>query len=237
MNNRLPETELANWSFLPVDQKKAAALAFAAPKRIGGSYEPFRHVFSDAVSQQAPLFGFDQPRASPWTSIEGKLRRLCRRSDELLTMNLAVARATHEFATASHLFAVPVEVTALGFGVGHLYQYGLPLMIRYPSRVAIVFLDLRRSNNLNSRGIEWVNAALFERFQAAYPDYQDAEREIWRYSSRDDRAIRVISLGQPIITFEQMAQDARETYDIYNTISRSSVHVRKDAAGQYAMRL
>ena len=33
MSNRLPETELANWSFLPAAQKRVAIEAFVRPKQ------------------------------------------------------------------------------------------------------------------------------------------------------------------------------------------------------------
>lgn len=54
MSSRLPETDLANWSFLAPEYKRRALTAFEGPKIIKGSYEPFRTVFPDAVNQQFP---------------------------------------------------------------------------------------------------------------------------------------------------------------------------------------
>jgi hypothetical protein len=45
MSNRLPETELANWSFLAPVDKRFELEKFELPKKIIGSYEPFRRVF------------------------------------------------------------------------------------------------------------------------------------------------------------------------------------------------
>ena len=56
MSSRLPETEIANWAFLSTSDKMKALEKHVQPKKIPGSYEPFRQVFGDVVNKQLPLF-------------------------------------------------------------------------------------------------------------------------------------------------------------------------------------
>ena len=88
MSNRLPETELANWSFLPAAQKRVVIEAFVRPKQIKGSYEPFRRVFPDAVNQQFPLFG-DQLQESRWGAIETRLVQACKGDEDKIKTRLS----------------------------------------------------------------------------------------------------------------------------------------------------
>ncbi len=218
MSSRLPETELANWAFLSPLNKRKALEKHVRPKQILGTYEPFRIVLSDAVNKQLPLFsGFEQP-VTPWPEIERRINAQCRRDADTLKMNLEIAKATHDYAEREKITALPVDVTSLAFGVGHLYQFGLPLLMRYPDRVAAVFLDLRRSNGLSIDGRDWVFAALHERFRTAYPDLASIDLEIWRYRPDASRTIVPISCQKVVIGFDDLVADARETYSIYGSV-------------------
>jgi hypothetical protein len=218
MSGRLPETELANWAFLaPVDKRRAIE-RHLQPKRIIGSYEPFRLVLADAVNKQLPLFGGVEQPVTPWPEIEKRIHARCRRDPDSLKMNLEIAKATHDFAEREKITALPIDVTSIAFGVGHLYEFGLPLLMRYPDRIAAVFLDLRRSGGLTPDGRAWVFSAMHERFRAAYPDLSAIGLEIWRYRADSKRTITISPCNEITFSFSDLVADARETYAIYSSI-------------------
>lgn len=231
MSSRLPETELANWSFLSPANKRKALELHIRPKQIVGTYEPFRTILSDAVNTQLPLFREEETASTPWVEIDRQIRRRCRKSDDILKMNLDIAKATHTYAEENKLTAVPIDVTSLAFGVGHLYQFGLPLLMRYPDRVAAVFLDLRRSNGLSINGRAWIFSAMHERFRAAYPDLSAIELEIWRYKNNSTRTIEATRCEILTKSFPELVYDARETYSIYERVLAGDRDEKRRGAG------
>lgn len=233
MSSRLPETELANWAFLSPPNKRHAIERHIQPKRIVGTYEPFRQVLGDAVNKQLPLFAdLDQP-TTPWPQIERRIRAhpRCRRDEDALTMNLEIAKATHDFAEEQKITAVPIDVTSLAFGVGHLYQFGLSLLMRYPDRVAAVFLDMRRSNGLSADGREWTFAAMHERYRAAYPDLAAIDLQIWRYRANAERTIVPLTAGGISISYDDLVADVRETYAIYASVLTGERDKKRGSSG------
>jgi hypothetical protein len=233
MSSRLPETELANWAFLSPANKRDAIERHIQPKQIVGTYEPFREVIGDTVNKQLPLFGdVDQP-STPWPQIEQRIRahRRCRRDADTLRMNLEIAKATHDFAEQGKVTAVPIDVTSLAFGVGHLYQFGLSLLMRYPDRVAAVFLDMRRSNGLSAEARQWVFAAMHERYRAAYPDLAEIDLQIWRYRANGERTILPYAAGEITISYDDLVGDVRETYAIYASVLSGDRDKKRGSSG------
>jgi len=233
MSSRLPETELANWSFLSPANKRKALEKHVQPKRISGSYEPFRIIFSDAVNKQLPLFSEEEQPITPWAEIERRIVARCRGDAELLKMNLEIARATHDYAKREKITAVPVDVTSLALGVGHLYQFGLPLLMRYPDRVSAVFLDLRRTNGVSELGRDWIFGAMHERFRTAYPDLSSIDLEIWRYRNNADRSVAPVTCNEIKIGFDELVADVRETYSIYASVLSGERDRKRQAGGGF----
>lgn len=233
MSSRLPETELANWAFLSPLSKRYAIERHIQPKQIAGTYEPFRQVLGDAVNKQLPLFGDEDQPSTPWPQIEGRIRAhaCCRRNADTLRMNLEVAKATHDFAESEKITAIPVDVTSLAFGVGHLYQFGLSLLMRFPDRVAAVFLDMRRSNGLSVDGREWVDAAMHERYRAAYPDLAAINLQIWKYRTNSERTIVPLTAGSIGISYDDLVADVRETYAIYASVLAGERDKKRGSSG------
>lgn len=233
MSSRLPETELANWAFLSPLNKRDAIERHIRPKKIVGTYEPFREVLADAVNKQLPLFAeLDQP-STPWVEVERRIRAhpRCRADADTLAMNLQIAKATHDYAQREKVTALPVDVTSLAFGVGHLYQFGLSLLMRYPNRVAAVFLDMRRSAGLSVDGRDWVFSAQHERYRVAYPDLAGIDREIWRYRSDADRTIVPLTSDSIKFSYDELAADVRETYEIYSQVLAGDRDSKRRSSG------
>jgi hypothetical protein len=230
MSNRLPETDLANWAFLSHDKKRVALERHNAPKRVEGTYEPFRVVFGDAINVQSPLYAEEGREQTPWPTIEQQIRRRCRTKPESLQMNLDLAKATYVHAEQHRLVAVPIDVTSLSFGVGHLYQFGLPLLIRYNDRVVAVFIDARRKG-LSIPARDWVFSAMHERFRAAYPDLAEIGLEIWRYADNAERTLQVLSASVPRYSFGVLSHDVRETYELYHAVLRGDRDRKRRSGG------
>lgn len=230
MSNRLPETELANWSFLPVEQKRLALVAFDGPKIIKGSYEPFRRVFPDVVNQQFPLFG-DELSESNWIDLERRLVSECKGNAYLVDMNKKILAATYAFAIENGISATSIDVTPLRFSGGITYSFGLTILIRYRDRASIIFLDLRRSNGINPNGRGFVFSAMHHRFREAYPDLGGAGLEIWRYKNNDCRTLISQSADQIMYSHAELSADVKETYEIWSHIKRSGEEKNRASAG------
>lgn len=231
MSSRLPETEIANWAFLSANDKRKALEKHVQPKKIAGSYEPFRRVFGDVVNKQLPLFSQTEQETTPWVKIEREINRRCRSNPENLIKNLEIAKATHEYCEAHKITALPVDVTALSFGIGHLYDFGVPLLMRYPDRVVAIFLDLRRGGGLSISARDWVFSAMHERFRTAYPDLESIGLEIWRYRANKDRTIVPIECEAVKFDFDQMVTEVKEIYSIYGYVLSGERDRRRRSSG------
>jgi len=230
MSNRLPETEVANIAFLPVGQKRRALEAFERPKSIKGSYEPFRRVFPDAINQQFPLFGEGLPQ-STWKDLEQRLRVECRGSQQLIDMNSAIAQSTFNYATLNRVSANAIDVVPLRFSSAIVYSFGLEVIVRYPSRAAIVFLDMRRSKNLSTSGQMFMQSALHHRFRVAYPDFANLDLEIWRYRDNKERTLIPQALEAELKTYDEIVSDVLETHAIWESVKRGSGESRRAVGG------
>jgi len=229
MSSRLPETDLANLSFMGQDKKHQFLESFIKPKIIPGSYEPFRKILGDTFNESLPLFG-DQ-EFSPWDEVDKKLKRVCKGNDSLYVMNLAISRATHAYAIENRISAFPIDVVSMSLGGTVRYDFGLPFLVRYPDHVAVVFLDIRRSGNLSPNGRRFIFSAMHERFRVAYPDLSEAHLEIWRFRNNSNREIVKLESSFELITYESLAQDVRETYEILGYVQRGYDDDRRRGTG------
>jgi hypothetical protein len=186
----LPETDIANWAFLPPRLKEKFLLAWLRPRIARGSYDPYRQTTGDAVNRQLPLYPTGQV-ATPWSRLEELVARRCRGDDRPLEMNLPVAKATYEFATREGLTAEPVDVEALTLCHGQRYDFGASLLLRYDRGASVMFPDLRRTGQLTPHGRKVVLSAMHQRFRVNYPEYEALRIEIWRYQDNATRAISV----------------------------------------------
>lgn len=232
MSNRLPETDLANWSFLPAAAKRRALIAFEGPKIIKGSYEPFRKVFPDAINQQFPLFA-DGLEESGWEAVNRRLRQECKGDEVLINMNLAILTATHLYASAHGIAATGIEVVPLRFPGSLAYSFGLNLLIRYRDRSAVVFLDMRQTNGLSPTGRPFVFSAMHHRFREAYPDFAEVNIEIWRFKKDKDRTLVIENAGEIRHSYEQIMADVAETHQIWQSVRRGDGEARRAAGGGF----
>ncbi len=214
----LPETEIANLAFLPTDQKRIRLEAFIKPKRPKGSYDPFRFGYPDAVNLQSPMFP-EHKVFSSWEKVRNRVISKCYGDPDLEAMNLAVARATYDFAKIRNLSAEPIEVPGVTMVPGHSYRFGAPLLLRSEDIISVAFSDLRRTNGLSVHGRRVVFSHLHERFRVNFPEFAGIDLEIWRYSNCDSRQIVPIKYrNEPIYEYKALSDDMKETYDILDKI-------------------
>jgi hypothetical protein len=225
MSNHLPETELANWAFLPAADKGRALEAFARPKMIPGTYQPFREVFPDTVNQQLPLFRDGLTRSS-WDAVEARLIKACKGRDDLLRMNRQILAATHKYAEEVGIAANALDVLPLRID-GVDYSFGLNLLFRYRGNATIVFLDMRKSNGLSIAGRNFVFSALHHRFREAYVDLIGVQAQIWRYRRNKDRTLVPIFEGGEILRWDDMVDAVHETHRIWDEVKRGIPPARK----------
>jgi hypothetical protein len=225
MSNHLPETELANWAFLPAADKRRALEAFARPKMIPGTYQPFREVFPDTVNQQLPLFRDGLTRSS-WDAVEARLIKACKGRDDLLRMNRQILAATHKYAEEVGIAANALDVLPLRID-GVDYSFGLNLLFRYRGNATIVFLDMRKSNGLSIAGRNFVFSALHHRFREAYVDLIGVQAQIWRYRRNKDRTLVPIFEGGEILRWDDMVDAVHETHRIWDEVKRGIPPARK----------
>lgn len=230
MSNRLPETDLANWAMLPRSLQQKNLEAHEKPKSIPGSYEPFRRVFPDAINQQFPLFG-EVLEGSRWTEVERRLRQACKGNGDLIKMNREILQATHAYAVAEGVTAQGIDVQPLRFFGGTNYFFGLSMIVRYPTKASVVFLDMRRKG-LSPAGRLFTFSALHHRFREAYPDLAKANLEIWRYQSNASRSLVCVEPDQPLLTWDEMTSRVIATHKIWEDVRRGGSEDRR-SSGTY----
>lgn len=231
-NRRLPETDIANWAFLPYSMKEKALATWLKPRQAKGSYDPYRLTSGDAVNQQLPLYPSGQV-ATPWEKLAELVTRKCRGDERLLSMNLPVARATHEFSQKELLSAEPVDIGSLTLEGGYRYDFGPGLILRYGDGASAMFPDLRRTGNLSPHGRQVAYSVLHHRFRINYPEYSALRLEIWRYRNNDDRTIEVFRhTDQRIYSYEELSKDFAQTYDIMNMLRAGDEVDRRKKGGE-----
>lgn len=226
MSSRLPDTEIANLSFLPLEDKRRALFAFSQPKQISGTYRPFRKVFADAVNLQFPLFGTSL-HSIDLAALRKHLWLECKGNEQVLAMNIAIAEATLQYAQEHSIEATKIDVVSLSFPNSPSHDFGLDLLIRYRDRASVVFLDMRRSNGLNQNGRKFMFSALHQRFRTAYSDLSEVGLEIWRYKNNKNRTLVALTDGNEHYDFADMEADVAETYAVWSeVVSRAPPRLR-----------
>lgn len=227
-SRRLTETDIAKLAFRPAEMKRFQLTSLERPKKIIGSYEPFRNHNGDAVNEQYRLLGDRQPETS-LDALEAVISKACKGDPDLLAMNLPIARATHEFAKANGIVAQREDVRRLTLPFGHKYEFGMPLLMAYPDgRVAAVFPDLRRTQHLSATAQRVVFSMMHHRWREGYPDLAELDLEIWRYANDSARTvcpIRVIE--SQLFDYDSLMADVRETYDIWHNVLEAAAATRR----------
>lgn len=233
MSVRLPETDLANWSFLSAREKRANAARFLAAKNLSGlSYEPFRAALPSCIDSSLSLFPDETLPAAPWGAIDRLLAKSCARSPDLLKMNRQVANSTKEYAEKSGLVAAPYPFTRITLGAPFRYDFGLPTLFRDAAgQTSAAFLDLRRSG-LTSRGRLFVVSAMHQRFRVTHPDFEHIGLEIWDYKGGSERPLVALKDELVYFTYDQLVLDVQETYAILAEEVSSRRYDRRDTAGR-----
>jgi hypothetical protein len=227
-SRRLTETDIVNLAFKSADAKRLRLTSLERPKNIIGSYEPFRNHNGDAVNEQYPLLGRDEPETSLET-LEEVIAKACKGNRDLLAMNLPVARSTHHYVSNNGIRAIREDVRRLVLPYGHRYEFGMPLLMVYPNGgIAAVFPDLRRTEPLSSTGRMAAFSMMHHRWRENYPDLHEIDLEVWRYADNDTRSIKRIRCAESeIIPYDQMIADARETYEIWHYVIAEASEKRK----------
>lgn len=230
-SRRLTETDIANLAFKPAEMKRRQLNSLERPKKIVGSYEPFRAHNGDAVNQQFPLLVEAQPE-TPLAMLEAVVSRACKGDTDLLAMNLPIACATHEYANLFGIQARREDVRRLTLPFGHLYEFGMPLLMAYPDdRIVAVFPDLRRTQPLGPVGRRVVFSMMHQRWRENYPDFTSLELEIWRYENNAKRTIRALNCAeQDLIPYDALIADVRQTYDIWHEVIATAASERRNGS-------
>jgi hypothetical protein len=233
-SRRLPETDIANVAFQPALRKEKVLAQWVKPKAITRSYEPFRQTAGDAVNQQLPLFPSAQI-PTPWEKLESLVTAKCRGNSEILEMNLCIARSTHKFALEQSLTAEPISYRPITLSQGQMYDFSLPLLLRYDGGASVVFPDLRRTGRLSNHGCHVTHSVQHQRFRENFPDLAALRLDVWRYKDDEVREIEVIRHGdRDLITYDELVKDFSETYKILNALLEEQFHARRSSgSGDY----
>lgn len=226
-SRRLPETDIANIAFQPASQKEQVLAKWVKPKVITRSYEPFRKTAGDAVNQQLPLFSTPQI-PTPWEKLENLVEAECKGNAELLEMNMCIARATHNFALENELTAEPIGYRPIILSQGQVYDFSLPLLLRYSGGASVVFADLRRKGRLSDHGCHVTHSVQHQRFRVNFPDLAGLRLDIWRYRNNESREIEVIRhADRELISYDDLVRDFSDTYRILNLLVEEQFHSKR----------
>lgn len=213
---RLPETDLANLSFRPVNEKSAFLNNWLRPKAISGSYEPLRHSLGEAASVGLPLFPDIDPTSL--AQLDALVVRECKGNQQLVDMNLPPIEAIRVFtqenaAEANYMVDLPMTLVP-----GMRYSFWAPMIVRYGQRARIPFLDLRRTGFLKQNGLHTCFSIMHERFRALDLDFASVTFEAWRFRNNAARSIQVVEEWAEPISFDSIIEDVAETYRILNSL-------------------
>ncbi|WP_296719257.1 hypothetical protein [Erythrobacter sp.] len=227
-SRRLTETDIVNLAFKPVETKLARLTNIERPKQIIGSYEPFRRSNADAVNLQLPLIAEAQD-ATSLEMLEAVVAKACKGNEDLLAMNLPIARSTHSFAMENKIVAFREDVRHLILPFGHAYEFGMPLLMAYPNgKIVAAFPDLRRTDPLTGIGRRTALSFMHQRWKENNPDLSRLGLQIWRYKNTVAREIEVFECSETdLFTYDEIIADVRQTYEIWHEVLASAAKGRR----------
>lgn len=233
-SRRLTETDLANLAFKPAKEKALRLTSLEKPKKIIGSYEPFRRHAGDALNEQFRLPDREEP-TTPLSQLESIVERACNGKSDLLAMNLPIARATHRYVVDQGIRALRENVSKIALPFGHVYEFGLPLLMVYPNdRIVAVFPDLRRTQQLSTVGLRMVFSVMHQRWRENNPDLAEIGLEVWRYRNDVKRSVFAIPCPeQGLLGYDAMIADVRETYEIWHEVLSSAAEIRRRGGADF----
>lgn len=213
---RLPETDIANLAFKPVEFKIAFLTNWLRPKQIKGSYEPLRRSVGEAANVGLPLL--PEIATTSLEQLEQLVQKACKGNTNLLNMNLAPVRAIRQFVNDKNAEASFLDDLPIALHPGMRYSFWAPMLIRYDGLSRIVFFDLRRTGGLSDSGLHVCFSIMHDRFRALNPDYADVRFETWKFLDSTNRSIRAICEWRAPIGYNEIVADVAETYNILNVV-------------------
>lgn len=230
-SRRLTETDLANMAFESAEIKRMRLMSLVKPKKIIGSYEPFRSSIGDALNEQFP-FLLEERQPTSLERLVDIIAKSCRGNANLVKMNVEVATATHTFAAERDLTAERLDVRPITLVHGQAYTFSMPLLMRYGGVACAAFPDMRRTSPLTAKGCHVVFSMMHQRLRANYPDRSELQLQIWRYANNNARTIRqVICSDTGLIPYDELVADVTESYAILHAILEDQDRERRRGGG------
>jgi hypothetical protein len=221
----LPETDLAAFAPLPVDQKRKALQGYKQG-RPPYSYKPVRQSLPDLLNLETGLFGPSAP--VPFEHIADVIRFNSRFQAEE-DANIRVAAGLHAQAWRGRRQPFP----AMGTTIGQRLAYWTPVVLAIDGRPVIPFFNPRRSP-LPPQGCRFVFSMMHEQIRVADPDYAAATLCICHFARTQTgpRAVRPIyDAGVDLYSFDQLQEMVAETYAIWAEVWAGRVEETRRRGG------
>jgi hypothetical protein len=187
-----------------------------------GSYEPTRNKLPDIVNRQPGAFA---SRRTSWERIERDLARLSKSPHEE-RMNKTAAKAIFRYCNENGIEARELDGFPLTFSIGVKLRCWSPALFLYSDRMAVPFLDMRRTYKLTRDGRRFMFSVMHIALRENNPDYQNVELEILHLRDQTDRSVRLISeKGMRLYTYDELEVMVRETYHLWHAV----LEERRDA--------
>jgi hypothetical protein len=109
-----------------------------------------------------------------------------------------------------------------------MYDFSLPLLLRYDGGASVVFTDLRRTGRLSNHGCHVTHSVQHQRFRVNFPDLAALRLDVWRYKNDDAREIEVVRHNdRDLISYDKLVRDFSETYRILNALLQEQFDARR----------
>jgi hypothetical protein len=137
-------------------------------------------------------------------------------SDDEIEANSGVAECLYHFAANNNVRAKRHHIAPfqLSGAVGIEVSYWLPLILVLNDRLAIPFLDPRRSHGLTSEGRRFTFSMINEKARIIDPDLFDADLLIFDVGSIDGRRVLKTHFAgfSPLMSYDELDTRVSETY-------------------------
>ncbi|KZX89393.1 hypothetical protein A3726_12180 [Erythrobacter sp. HI0037] len=154
-------------------------------------------------------------RRDPWRIVAREIVKRCRSLTEA-KMNLRVARSLYSHCERNGINALELDSFPIGFSVGPKLEAWSPALFVTADRLAVPFLDLRKTRSLNPEAQRFIFSIQHHALRVNNPDYSDVEFQIYQFGRDRLRPIKVIEeAGRRLFTYDELELMIKETHSLW----------------------
>jgi hypothetical protein len=209
---RLPETDHANAAVLLPDARRTKLMRLKGG-RPPFTYGPTRKHTSCILNAQPPLVAVAD---TPWSLLEGELKRDCKGNLDGIAANLEVAKLMYDYAREHGYEAEQVNFDGFPLSIGEKLTYWFNAVLIKDGQLILAGTDFRRSGGYTKAGLKFAFSVMHEQIRAQNPtDFGSAKLGMFRFPQepKEDRRIHLDIWGEgELFSYDEIIQRSLDTY-------------------------